>query len=98
MHGITFELLLKTVFLPTLPFQDLMLPTATEKLSPWMAPYNIHLLKGALFSLIMFGSMMGLVRRPGAFLAALVALFGFSMFFNLVYVSFYRHEALWLVS
>jgi hypothetical protein len=50
-----------------------------------------------LFSLIMFGSMFGLVRRPGAFLAVLMALIGFSMFFNLVYGGAYRHEALWLV-
>jgi len=97
VRRITFEMPFKAVFLPTQPFEDLMLPSATEKLSPWMAPYNISLLKGALFSLIMFGSMLGLVRRPGAFLAALVALFGFSMFFNLVYWSRYRHEALWLV-
>lgn len=97
VRRITFEMPFKAVFLPTLPFQDLMLPSATEKLSPWMAPNTIRLLKGALFSLIMFGSMFGLVRRPGAFLAALVALFGFSMFFNLVYWSSYRHEALWLV-
>jgi hypothetical protein len=39
---------------------------------------------------------LGLIRYPGAFLAALGTLIGFSIFFRLFYPGSYRHEALWL--
>jgi hypothetical protein len=47
--------------------------------------------------LVMFGSLMGLVRSPGALVAGLVSLIAFSLFFSFIYWGFYRHQALWLV-
>lgn len=47
-------------------------------------------------SLLLFGSTLGLVRRPGAFLAAFGTLISFSLFFALVWPGSYRHYALWL--
>jgi hypothetical protein len=49
-----------------------------------------------LLSLILFGSTLGLIRRPGAFLAAVASLIGYSLFSKLVYTGSYRHEAMWL--
>jgi hypothetical protein len=48
-------------------------------------------------SLILFGSTLGLIRRPAALVAALAALLGFSLLFGQVYPGDYRHAALWLV-
>jgi hypothetical protein len=98
-EGITFKLLLKTIFLPATQFRDLMLPGMQNflmtKLFHGMQPY-VGLLQ-LLLSLIMFGSTLGLIRQMGAFLAALLTLVGFSLFFVFVYPGGYRHEALWLV-
>jgi hypothetical protein len=52
---------------------------------------------GLLLSAILFGSTLGLLRVPGAFVAALATLLAFSLFFTLVYRGSYRQEALWLV-
>ena len=52
---------------------------------------------GAIMSLLLFGSTLGLVRRPAALLASWLALSGFVSFFAVVYPGGYRHEALWLV-
>lgn len=52
----------------------------------------------ALFlSSVMFAATLGLLRTPGAFLAAGATLGGFSLLFIIVYGASYRHEALWLV-
>jgi len=51
----------------------------------------------ALLSLILVGSTLGLVRRPAALVAALVALVGLSCLFAVLYRGAYRHQALWLV-
>jgi hypothetical protein len=48
-------------------------------------------------SLILFGSLLGLIRRPAALVAGLAALLGFSLLFGQVYPGDYRHAALWLV-
>jgi hypothetical protein len=50
-----------------------------------------------LKSLILFASTLGLIRRLGAFLAALTTLVGLSLFFSIVFAGNYRHQALWLV-
>jgi hypothetical protein len=42
-------------------------------------------------------SCLGLVRRPAALIASLAALVGLKLFFYFVYLSSYRHEALYLV-
>jgi len=47
-------------------------------------------------SLLLFGSTVGLVRRPGALLAAVSTLTALSVFFVLGVLGSYRHEALWL--
>jgi hypothetical protein len=97
--GITLKLLFKAIFLPAWRFQDLMpsFPqSALEMLPLWMAPH-VRLLTAALLSLILLGSMLGLLRRPGAILAALAALIALSLLFNIVYPGEYRHQALWLV-
>jgi hypothetical protein len=50
----------------------------------------------ALLSVLLFGATLGLVVRPAAFVAALLALIGFAVFFQVIYPGSYRHEALWL--
>lgn len=50
-----------------------------------------------LVSIVMFGSVLGLARRPAALVAALATLFATSLFFTIVYGGQYRHQALWLV-
>lgn len=86
--GITLKLLLSAVFLPAAQFRDLILPGYTKLAEGKLA---------ILLSLIMFGSTLGLIRRIGAFVAALASLVGLSMFFALISPGAYRHEALWLV-
>jgi hypothetical protein len=50
-----------------------------------------------ILSVVMFGSVLGLIRSPGAFIATLTALIALSLFFATVYGGEYRHQALWLV-
>ena len=50
-----------------------------------------------VMSLVLVGSTFGLVRSPGAFIAALGSLIGFSLFFVIVYPDHYRQEALWFI-
>lgn len=47
-------------------------------------------------SVILYGSTLGLVRRPAAFIAALGSMLMLSLFFTFVYGGSYRHDALWL--
>jgi hypothetical protein len=51
----------------------------------------------AILGVFVFGSMLGLLRAPAAFLSALAAFLGFELFFQLIYPGYYRHEALFLV-
>ena len=48
-------------------------------------------------SAVLFGSILGLVRRPAAMPAAALALVALSLFFTLIHPGNYRHEALWFV-
>ena len=87
--SITVKTLIKGIFLPSFG-----LPGAIrlEKGVPLLAkPLRI------LQSLILFGSTLGLIRRTGAFLAALTSVVGFSLYFAVVYPLTYRHESLWLI-
>ena len=86
--GITLRSIAKAVFLPALQFRDFILPGFYKLVAGKMS---------ILFSLIMFGSTLGLIRRMGAFVAALLTLVGLSVFFALISPGSYRHEALWLV-
>ena len=58
-------------------------------------PY-LRLFKTAM-SLLLFASTLGLVRRPATLLASWLALFGFTVFFAVLYPGFDRHEDLWLI-
>jgi hypothetical protein len=83
-------LLIRAVLLPATSFDYVShMGTATRYLGP--------ALSGLLMSLVMFGSLLGLIRFPGAFIAALAALISSSVFFAVVYPGLYRHQALWLV-
>ncbi len=50
-----------------------------------------------LLTIVIVGSIVGLVRWPGAFLAALFAAITFLLLFTFVYPGGYRHQALMLV-
>jgi hypothetical protein len=54
-------------------------------------------IEAILLAILAFGSLLGLVRAPAAFLSAAAAFFGFELFFQLIYPGYYRHEALILV-
>lgn len=81
--------LLQAIFLPAEGFRELVFPM----------PFYLalHGLLAALLSIVLYGSLLGLIRRPGALLAALATLLGLSGFFALLSPGGYRHEALWLV-
>jgi hypothetical protein len=97
-EGITFRLIFKAIFLPAAQFDDIF-PSSHKLVMviPLLSKQPYVALLQLLLSLVMFGSTLGLVRRFGAFLAALLTLVGFSMFFVLVYPGGYRHQALWLI-
>jgi len=50
-----------------------------------------------LASVLLFGSTLALIRLPTAFFVAVLSLIGLSLFFVVVYMGGYRHEALWWV-
>ena len=87
--GVPLGTLLGAVFNPGVNFRGFLLPWAF---------YQAHwsLLIDAATSLLLFGSTLGLVRRPGAFLAAFGTLIAFSLLFALVHPGSYRQYAVWL--
>lgn len=90
--GITARLLLEAVALPAEQFGTLLFATPDVTLPGfWQTPHMY-----VVMSLILFGSTLGLLRRPGAAVAALAALAGFALLFAAVYPAQYRHTALWL--
>ena len=62
----------------------------------WPAATHLDEIKAVLGSLLVFGSLLGLVRWPAAFLAALMALIALSVFFSVVYPAYYRHAGLFV--
>lgn len=50
-----------------------------------------------LLTAIVTGSVLGLIRSPGGFIAAAVAAVGMPLFFQVIYPGSYRHEALYVV-
>jgi hypothetical protein len=74
---------IQSIFLPAKFFIGLM---------PGLFPFY-----QVLGSLLLFGSTLGLIRRPAALLAAWISLIGLSLFFNIIYSGGYRHNILWLV-
>lgn len=86
VNGITIETIARGIFFPALTYWCLMPPFVPESS-----------LAAALFGALLFGSLFGLLRAPGAFLSTLAATIGLQLFFHLVYPGGYRHQALLLV-
>ncbi len=57
-------------------------------------PFELGWIGGVLASLALLGSLAGLLRSPGAFLAAAGVMLFFKLFFLLVYPGGYRHQGL----
>lgn len=93
-RSVTFKTLMKGIFLPSLQLDSWGLPGFDRLASHW-PPLDTPLT--IVKSLVLFGSTLGLIRRRGAFLAALTTLVGFSLFFLILNPGAYRHQALWLV-
>lgn len=83
-NGIGPGLVLSALLTPARSFWDLV--------PPFIAASDAV---AAVFGILMFGAAVGLVRRPGAFLAAVGALLFFELFFQIVYPGYYRHQALY---
>src|SRR5262249_3041028 len=86
-EGVTLRLVIKVVLLPAAFLSDIFFGWTK------LGQTEIKL----LMSLAMFGSLLGLIRSPGAFIAGLTALITLSLFFATIYPGGYRHHALWLV-
>ncbi len=92
--SITFKTLIEAIFLPARQLDSWGLPLA-DRLARHVPPLVPVLT--IVKSLILFGSTLGLIRRRGAFLAALTTLVGLSLFFAILNPGAYRHQAQWLV-
>jgi MFS family permease len=94
LHELSLKLLAEATMLPSSSFSELVFnaPRRAFDLLPLL-----HAPVLALTSVVLFGSMLGLIRLPGAFIATLAALVAFSLFFVVIYPGFYRHQALWLI-
>lgn len=88
--GVELTQIALAIFEPARTFGEL------TRVFSWEA-IGLGWLGNLIMSFVLFGSILGLVRSPGAFIAALGSLIGFSLFFTLVYPGYYRQEALWLV-
>ena len=85
-NGITLGTIVSGILFPAVTFWELMPPFIPE--TSWAA---------ALYGALLFGTLLGLLNRPAAFLSALAALIGLLLFFSLIYPGGYRHQALFLV-
>lgn len=98
-HGYNPLLFIKVALSPAARFNESMTLPVQQLLS------DLHLgqidaesrLLALILSAAMFAATLGLLRTPGAFLAACATLGGFSLLFIIVYGASYRHEALWFV-
>jgi hypothetical protein len=93
LHAVTLRSLAAAVVLPGGNFGELLLdlPRRALALAPMLYPATL-----VATSALLFGAVIGLIRLPGASLAALAGLTAFSLFFVVVYPGSYRHEGLWL--
>lgn len=91
-------LFLKAIFSPSEQFSNLMMVKYISSAiqNSFIGSIGIWYVK-PITSVILYGSTLGLVKRPGAFLASLISLLGLSLFFSFIYPGGYRHQALWLV-
>jgi len=87
----------KGLLLPGSTFGDLAGFSGLSALFGSFSMPAVVLVAEALLSVILLGSTFGLVRRPAALVAAVVALLGLSCLFAVVYKGAYRHQALWVV-
>jgi len=89
--GLSLKTLAAAVLNPAVRFEKLLYPPNVLQ-GHWRLPLE------TAGSLLLFGSTLGLVGRPGAFLAALSALIAFSVFFAIVGVGpgYPRHAMMWL--
>jgi hypothetical protein len=85
-NGITAGTVVSGILFPAMTFWELLPPFVPE--TSWAA---------ALFGVLLFGTLLGLLHRPAAFLSALAALIGLLLFFSLIYPGGYRHQSLFLV-
>ena len=90
--GITSKLLMKAVLVPGAYFVDIV-PDLSFGLSTLLTETQIKI----VISLMLFGSVLAVIRSPAAFIATLAALIALSLFFAVIYWGRYRHQALWLV-
>lgn len=98
-HGYNPLLFIKVALSPAARFNESMTLPVQLLLS------DLHIgqidadsrLLALVLSAAMFAATLGLLRTPGAFLAAAATLGGFSLLFIIVYGASYRHEALWFV-
>ena len=92
-QAVTPRALAEALLLPGGNFGELLLdmPRRAAKYLPWLHPAML-----LATSALLFGATAGLLRRPGALLAALASLLAFSLFFTVVYTGYYRHDGLWL--
>lgn len=97
--GLSLSHLVRAAVLPAASFEQLAGYELWRAVLPsprwWQWPGT--LLLHAAMSALLFGSTLALVRRPAAMGVALAALVGLSVFFSVIYVGGYRHQALWLV-
>jgi hypothetical protein len=91
---VSLRLLADVVVLPAGSFQDMW--PSWAKLSLLLSDSKSGTLETLMKSILMFGSLLGLIRSPGAFISGLAALISFSLFFRIIYPGEYRHEGLWL--
>jgi hypothetical protein len=92
--GVPYRSLIKAIFLPAASMA--LIPDFISQANSYAILSTTPRFNWVLMSLFLFGSTVGLIRRPAALMAAVVALIGLSMFFLIVYPAFYRHSALWL--
>ena len=82
----TLSSVLGAIFNPAISFEDFLAPQLAGQF--WVAPF---------LTVLLFGAVVGLAHRPAALLSALGTLVGLCLFFTLIYPSYYRHQALFLV-
>ena len=92
---LTFHSVAAAILVPASSFRPLMVWGPFNALQIQPVPAYEAATAFKLLSALMFGSTIGLVRRPGAMLASVGSMLLLSLFFVCVYPSFYRHSALW---
>jgi hypothetical protein len=85
---------LASVLVVAVPFHALIMARVGEALG--LSAMSVLVLQ-CLMSLIIYGSLLGLLRSRAAVISGLAALMALSVLFVTVFEGEYRHQALWLV-